>query len=54
MLKGNAMNRPVACLFVALALSSAAAAKDLVGVYEDATEKRPADSPGGRQPAGVA
>jgi outer membrane protein len=41
MLKGNAMNRPVACLFVALALSSAAAAKDLVGVYEDALKSDP-------------
>src|SRR5260370_20977936 len=41
MLKGNAMNRPVACLLVALALSSAAAAKDLVGVYEDALKSDP-------------
>jgi outer membrane protein len=41
MLKGNAMNRPLACLFVALALTSAAAAKDLVGVYEDALRSDP-------------
>jgi outer membrane protein len=41
MLKGNAMNRPLACLFVALALTSAAAAKDLVGVYEDALKSDP-------------
>jgi outer membrane protein len=41
MLKGNAMNRPLACLFIALALTSAAAAKDLVGVYEDALKSDP-------------
>src|SRR6266481_10144780 len=41
MLKGNAMYRPVACLLVALALSSAASAKDLVGVYEDALKSDP-------------
>jgi outer membrane protein len=41
MLKGNAMNRPLACFFVALALTSAAAAKDLVGVYEDALQSDP-------------
>jgi len=35
------MNRPLACLFVALALTSAAAAKDLVGVYEDALRSDP-------------
>ena len=41
MLKGNAMNRPLACLFVAFALTSAAAARDLVGVYEDALKSDP-------------
>jgi len=41
MLKGNAMNRPLACLFVALALTRAAAARDLVGVYEDALKSDP-------------
>jgi len=41
MLKGNAMNRPLACLFVALGLTSAAAARDLVGVYEDALKSDP-------------
>src|SRR6202045_2013156 len=41
MLKGNAMNRPLACLFVALSLTSAAAARDLVGVYEDALRNAP-------------
>jgi outer membrane protein len=40
MLKGNAMNR-LACLFVALTLTSAAAARDLVGVYEDALKSDP-------------
>ena len=35
------MNRAFACLFVALGLSSAAAAKDLVGVYEDALKSDP-------------
>jgi len=35
------MNRPLACLFVALALTSAAAARDLVGVYEDALKSDP-------------
>src|SRR3954452_575794 len=41
MITGNAMNRPLACFFVALALTSAAAAKDLVGVYEDALKSDP-------------
>src|SRR5713101_4584609 len=41
MLKGNAMKRPLACLFVAFALTSAAAARDLVGVYEDALKSDP-------------
>jgi outer membrane protein len=41
MLKGNAMNRRLACVFVALALTSAAAARDLVGVYEDALKSDP-------------
>jgi outer membrane protein len=35
------MNRPLACLFVSLALSGTAAAKDLVGVYEDALKSDP-------------
>ena len=35
------MNRAVASLFLSLALSGAAAAKDLVGVYEDATHNDP-------------
>lgn len=35
------MNRPLACLFVSLALTSAASAKDLVGVYEDALKSDP-------------
>jgi outer membrane protein len=41
MLKGNAMNRPLASICIALALTSAAAAKDLVGVYEDALKSDP-------------
>jgi len=41
MLKGNAMNRPLACLFVSLALSGTAPARDLVGVYEDALKSDP-------------
>jgi outer membrane protein len=35
------MNRPLACIFVSLCLMSAAAAKDLVGVYEDALRSDP-------------
>ncbi|MDB6103926.1 MAG: hypothetical protein JWO52_3925 [Gammaproteobacteria bacterium] len=35
------MNRPLACFFVALGLTSAAAARDLVGVYEDALKSDP-------------
>ncbi|MBV8804292.1 MAG: TolC family protein, partial [Sinobacteraceae bacterium] len=36
------MNRPLACIFVSLALvSSAATAKDFVGVYEDALKSDP-------------
>ncbi len=35
------MNRPLACLFLSFALSGAAAAKDLVGVYEDALRSDP-------------
>jgi outer membrane protein len=35
------MKRPLACIFVSLALTSAAAAKDLVGVYEDAIKSDP-------------
>lgn len=35
------MNRSLACIFVSLALVSAAAAKDLVGVYEDALRSDP-------------
>jgi outer membrane protein len=35
------MNRPLACLFVSFTLMSAAAAKDLVGVYEDALQSDP-------------
>jgi outer membrane protein len=35
------MNRPLACLFVALASVGAASAKDLVGVYEDALKSDP-------------
>jgi outer membrane protein len=35
------MNRPMACLFVALASVGAASAKDLVGVYEDALKSDP-------------
>src|SRR5262245_23305685 len=35
------MNRPLACIFVSLCLVSAAAAKDLVGVYEDALRSDP-------------
>jgi len=35
------MNRPLACILVSLALTSAAAAKDLVGVYEDALKNDP-------------
>ena len=41
MLKGNAMNRPLACIFVSLALSGTATARDLVGVYEDALKSDP-------------
>jgi outer membrane protein len=35
------MNRPLACIFVSLVLTSAAAAKDLIGVYEDALKNDP-------------
>ena len=35
------MNRRLACVFVALTLTSAAAARDLVGVYEDALKSDP-------------
>ena len=35
------MNRPLACIFVSLALVSAATAKDFVGVYEDALKSDP-------------
>src|SRR5262249_6895282 len=35
------MNRPLACIFVSLILTSSAAAKDLVGVYEDALKSDP-------------
>jgi len=35
------MNRPLACIFVALTLMSAANARDLVGVYEDALRNDP-------------
>ncbi|MFL6602137.1 MAG: TolC family outer membrane protein [Steroidobacteraceae bacterium] len=35
------MNRPLASLFVALALTSAATARDLVGVYDDALKSDP-------------
>jgi outer membrane protein len=35
------MNRPLACIFVSLALTSGAGAKDLVGVYEDAIKNDP-------------
>jgi outer membrane protein len=41
MLKGNAMNRPLASFFVVLALTSAATARDLVGVYDDALKSDP-------------
>src|ERR1700738_5662601 len=41
MLKGNAMNRPLASICIALTLTSAATAKDLVGVYEDALKSDP-------------
>lgn len=35
------MNRPLACIFVSLALSGTATARDLVGVYEDALKSDP-------------
>src|ERR1700742_853021 len=35
------MNRPLACLLVALASVGSASAKDLVGVYEDALKSDP-------------
>src|SRR5581483_4431582 len=40
-IEGNAMNRPLACIFVSLALTGSATAKDLVGVYEDALKNDP-------------
>jgi len=35
------MNRPLACIFVSLALTGIAGAKDLVGVYQDAVRNDP-------------